>query len=723
MMKRTTFARFLLSCGCLLSSLPLCADDIVLTDADLTNAFSKRSYNRVSIHDPSIFLDTISTPNLPYFYVIGSHLGFSRKSKLQASSSWSNNLGGGESASCTLFANPSGTRVGFADAYSTQAVTTIRNYQGNEVPFPNFDAHAWQNSGFQVQGNQWAPDVVYNPTMGKWLMYMSVNGDSWCSSIVCLAASKPTGPWIYQGPVVMSGFQGTYAHNGYPAANDWQHTDLAIATGATSLPSRYAVGGNWGQYWPNCIDPCVFFDEQGELWMSYGSWSGGIWMLPLDKQTGLRDYTKQQPLQYHSGSDARNQKSDPYFGRKIAGGWYVSGEGSYIEHIGDYYFLFISYGFFAPDGGYEMRVFRSSNPDGPYVDCYGTSPLETRYRMNYGTTAATNYGMKLMGGYQWDFMANGELAQGHNSAITDKEGRSFVVYHTKFNNGTAWHEVRIHQLFLNQEGWPVAVPFEFQGETANQASVSSAESIANEEIPGDYELIFHKYNQNYAQMQIQSPTVIHLTANEGDPLNGKVSGGSIGTWSRIPGTDFIEVKFGTATYKGVLTRQTVDYSNIPTLCISALSSSSGSLTIGQNNFSYQRQMWASKPKAQAAIRYTLDNLSVPFTNGATVSTDLTLPKTGKLGASVSWSSTDETIITSAGKLGGFGGDVTLTAAITKDGYVYYKNYQLHVDGPSSLDVLGAEGGVKPVFDLTGRTPDETQQGIRIVGGKKQIIRK
>ena len=56
------------------------------------------------------------------------------------------------------------------------------------------------------------------------------------------------------------------------------------------------------------------------------------------------------------------------------------------------------------------------------------------------------------------------MAQGHNSAFTDKQGRSFVVYHSRFTNKGEGHEVRVHQLFLNDEGWIMAAPFEFDGE-------------------------------------------------------------------------------------------------------------------------------------------------------------------------------------------------------------------------------------------------------------------
>ena len=127
----------------------------------------------------------------------------------------------------------------------------------------------------------------------------------------------------------------------------------------------YKVGCKWGERWPHTRDPDVFFDEEGKLWLCDGSWSGGIWMLELDEETGLRDYDVEYPSVNGSSNGVT---SDPYFGKKIAGGYYVSGEGPYIEHIGNWYYLFVSYGFFSPDGGYEMRVFRSDKPDGPYKD-------------------------------------------------------------------------------------------------------------------------------------------------------------------------------------------------------------------------------------------------------------------------------------------------------------------------------------------------------------------
>ena len=63
--------------------------------------------------------------------------------------------------------------------------------------------------------------------------------------------------------------------------------------------------------------------------------------------------------------------------------------------------------------------------------------------------------MKILANYQWDTMPTAELAQGHNSAIVDHEGRALLVYHTRFNNNTEGHQVRVHQMFVNEDGWLV----------------------------------------------------------------------------------------------------------------------------------------------------------------------------------------------------------------------------------------------------------------------------
>ena len=662
------------------------AAQTTVTDADLQGAYSARQYNkRVVCHDPSIVIDNITNPAFPTYYIYGSHLGRGKTTAAENYQEWTVFKAGEENATATnsLFCNLSGNLVNYADAYTTHAVTSVKDCTGKTVTFGNFDAHGWQKKGNTVKGMQWAPDVIYNKTMKKWCLYMSLNGDNWASSIVCFTSDNVEGPWKYQGPVVFSGFLGKYAHNGYAAADDWKNTDFAIATGETSLPERYNVGDKWGSFWPNCIDPCVFYDDKDNLWMSYGSWSGGIFLLRLDKNNGLRDYTYTYPYEVNgkaatSAAASANTTSDPYFGKKIAGGYYVSGEASYVEKIGSHYFLFMSYGGLTSTGGYQMRVFRSENPEGPYVDCNGTSAVFNRYLMNYSATAVDNRGVLLFGGYKWDPMSGAEIAQGHNSAFTDKEGRSFVVYHSRFTNKGEGHEVRVHQLFLNDEGWIMAAPFEFDGETITNNDIATKASIADTEIAGDYQFLRHEYGQNTEAKAYESPANIRLNAD------GTISGAEKGTWERTAGTDYIALTIDDVVYRGVLVRQTIDYTDIPAIAIAALSSSSGSTTLGQKSYTKQQEVWAVKADAKAAIKYTANKINLPFDDGTVLEETPVLPTEGKLGTNVSWKSSDESILTSDGKVKGQG-EVTLTMTVSKDDYVYTKDYTIVVEAEAEKD--------------------------------------
>ena len=587
-----------------------------VSDDDLSKVYETRSYGkRVTCHDPSIVVDDITNPSAPTYYIYGSHLGRGKTTAASNYQEWSSFKAGEEATSNvnSLFANKQGTLVNYANAYASHLITEVKNCKGETVKFGNFNAHGWQFKGNNVQGMQWAPDIVYNKTMKKWCMYMSLNGDHWCSSIVCFTSDDLEGPWVYQGPVVFSGFQGTFAHNVYAAADDWKHTDLTIATGETALPARYQTGDSWGSFWPNCIDPCVFYDDDGNLWMSYGSWSGGIFMIRLDKTNGLRDYTYTFPYQRSGmtvtpGAADANCTSDPYFGKKIAGGYYVSGEASYIQKVGKYYYLFMSYGGLTAAGGYQIRVFRSEKPDGPYKDCLTSTGIDAvygKYILNFGGDAKRDEGVKLFGNYQWNSMPTAEVAQGHNSAIIDHKGRALIVYHTRFNTRGEEHEVRVHQLFVNQDGWLVAAPYEFSGETYTHEDIATRQLYQASEVVGDYQLMAHPYRQNTAAKAYEKPVTIHLLAD------GSVTGEYTGKWELVSGTSFINLTLkGTATdhsevvFKGVLTEQTIDYTNVKALCFTALSSSDGLATSGGASLQTRGlSIWGTKVKAEGTAIY------------------------------------------------------------------------------------------------------------------------
>lgn len=455
---------------------------------------------RVTCHDPSIFRDLDGT-----YYIVGSFLC------------------GASSLNLTDWTSMDSVIQG---NFTEDVKAQIREW--------NLDDRADSWNGYL-----WAPDVIYNTSMNKYCMYLSANGDDWKSNIVLLTADAFEGPYDYAGTIVYGGFN----------ADDYALTDAPLVTGEEEIPERYVTNGvdnhKWGDMYPNCIDPCVFYDDDGNLWMSYGSWSGGIFMLALDEETGLRDYTVSYETDIHS---------DAYFGKKIAGGMYVSGEASYIEKIGDYYYLFISYGGLEAARGYNVRVYRSKTPDGGYVDALGNDPYFDTYAMNFNMSR----GVRLFGGYKWRNFISGQVAQGHNSAFVDEDGRAYIVFHTRTSNGTEGHYVKVHQLFVNKEGWLVAAPYQTVGESLppNGLSVS--------QVAGDYEMIIHELDIDYESLETKKPQFITLTED------GKISGDYTGTWALEPGTPYIILNFDGVTYSGVSLEMAVENTNIETVVFTAM---------------------------------------------------------------------------------------------------------------------------------------------------------
>ena len=535
---------------------------------------------RVSVHDPSVVYDPVSK----YYYIFGSHRGVAKSADMMK---WVE-VKKGKLNNGTPIGVPWKTASSANDysynAFTTPQVTKVKK-GGVEVSLPNFDAQAWSkrgNSNYDISGNLWAPDVIWNQAMQKWCMYMSINGDNWFSSIVLLTADNIEGPYEYQAPVVISGFK---------SGTSYKDTDLELVIGEqSSLPSRYNVGSKWGERWPNNIDPCVFYDEQGKLWMSYGSWSGGIWMLELDENTGLRDYD----VEYELKGSGNGITVDPYFGKKIAGGYYVSGEASYIEYIGGYYFLFVTYGGLAAggnasdynNGGYQMRVFRSESPDGPFVDSRGIDAVFNSYQLNFGPNAVSNRGVNIFGAYtSWGNQAKGNLgerSQGHNSIIAAEDGRTYLVYHTRFQNWGESHQVRVHQVFQNKDGWLVAAPFEYTGEKVTSEEIATTQQVSTEKIPGKYKLLIHKYKLNHTKKEAAEPVEVTLTADK------KITGDLTGTWAVTEGTSYMNMVIGGIAYRGVMVEQTLEQKTDKTIAFTGLAYKSSG-TDGVTVWAYQTE--------------------------------------------------------------------------------------------------------------------------------------
>ena len=647
-----------------MASLSATAQSIQMTTAEAKSLYKNVTMHHVSVHDPSIVFDKTTG----YYYVIGSHRGLARSRDLQNWTELTEKFGvvrdNGTIETITFNAN---NKKDIERAFRTNQTKQITK-GGQIVTFGNYDAAAWacalpdgDGNEWGLDGVMWAPDIVWNPHMQKWCQYMGINGYNGNSVIVLLTADKIEGPWIYEGPVTYSGFRTTT-----DARVSWKLTDLELVIGEqNTLPDRYnkptnGNGVNWGDWWPNNIDPCAFFDEDGELWLAYGSWSGGIWMLKLNKENGLRDYDVTYATDYSPSTKAMT--SDAYFGKRIAGGCYVSGEGPYIQHIGQYYYLFVSYGGFAPDGGYQMRVFRSEKPDGPYVDCRNQPATYTSWQVNYGPNTS-NRGQLLMSSYNlWGFQTVGECAQGHNSAITDDNGRSYVVYHTKFNDGTYGHLVRVHQLFQNERGWLVAAPFEYNGEEQTDAQNATQQLFQPSEVPGTWQLLLHQYGLNHEKMEEVTPVEATFAAD------GTISGGVTGRWNIVEGTVYIHVIIGATTYYGVLTEQQLEPTSIKALCFTSLN------TLGA-------PLWGYKVRENYQLARQVNTQTVPVSNAKRISANVDLYGIPLLtDIALEWTSSEPDIFSDAGLYNPAGTEqntaVQLTVKETCGDYFWTQSYNV-----------------------------------------------
>ena len=138
---------------------------------------------------------------------------------------------------------------------------------------------------------------------------------------------------------------------------------------------------------PNCIDPELFEDKDGGLWMVYGSHFGGIYILELENSGVNWGLPKE--------NSANNALNDG-FGKKVWNGArngqtastganrVVEGPFVFYNNLTDYYYLMTTYGDLNTD--YNMHVARSRNPDGPYTDVTKT-PARREATKSQATTS------------------------------------------------------------------------------------------------------------------------------------------------------------------------------------------------------------------------------------------------------------------------------------------------------------------------------------------------
>ncbi|WP_322923688.1 LamG-like jellyroll fold domain-containing protein [Paenibacillus campi] len=513
------------------------------------------------------------------------------------------------------------------------------------------DALSWAQTN-----TLWAADVIQLADGKFYMYYNACKGDSPRSAMGIAVADHIEGPYRDQGIFLKSGM--------------WNQ---ASADG-TIYDARIH---------PNTVDPDVFFDKEGKLWMVYGSYSGGIFVMQMDPVTG-------KPLPQQG------------YGKKLIGGNHSRIEGAYMLYSPqtDDYYLFLSFGGLDATGGYNLRVVRSKTPDGPFYDAAGNDMTNVKSDPSkplFDDASIEPYGVKIIGNYQFERQIGdpgtgtgaGAVSPGHNSAYYDEQtGRYFLIFHSRFPGRGEQHQVRTHEMFMNADGWLTVAPYRYAGEQNPQAKVSA------NEIPGDYQWIIQ---DKHISADLHKAVSVTLTAD------GTITGAVTGTW-QLQDNNTARITVGKTAYTGVFLHEINADSGKTVLTLTALSKD------GTSVWGSQREVQKDKQLVSAVDQ----DLSLGDTDR--IFYDLNLPLTGTRGVQISWHSNKPEIISDTGKVtrpaaGEGDARVTLIATITKNGAKKHKNFKVNVleqaQGPLLSQYTFNESSGMTVTDSTYNHYDGT----------------
>lgn len=245
-----------------------------------------------------------------------------------------------------------------------------------------------------ARGSLWAPDISF--FNGRYHLYYSVSSFGSQRSAIGLAtnatldATAPEYRWEDHGPVV--------------------HSVPGVSTF-------------------NAIDPNVVLDTEGEPWLSWGSFWGGIKLRRIDAATGMLSAsdTTLHSLAARQGPDVAEGPENTQ-----------SIEAPFIIRRGDYYYLFVSFDMCCRGlrSTYNIRVGRAEAVTGPYVDEHGIAMTQAG-----GTLVLAGAG-RVRG-------------PGHNSVLIEGD-KHYLVHHFYDAESEGRSRLQIRPIAWTEDGWPIA---------------------------------------------------------------------------------------------------------------------------------------------------------------------------------------------------------------------------------------------------------------------------
>ena len=150
----------------------------------------------------------------------------------------------------------------------------------------------------------------------------------------------------------------------------------------------------------NAIDPGAFLDPNtGRFWLTYGSYFGYIRQVELDPKTGARIDPNDKP-------------------RDLA----INGEASDMFYHDGWYYLLMTHGSCCrgSDSGYNIRMGRSKNVNGPFIDAMGVDMIEGGGKLLIGSgdrkVGAGHFGLLDLGEGVLKFSMHWEADLDHGGA-------------------------------------------------------------------------------------------------------------------------------------------------------------------------------------------------------------------------------------------------------------------------------------------------------------------
>ena len=242
------------------------------------------------------------------------------------------------------------------------------------------------------KGHIWAPDISYHN--GLYYLYYAVSAFGKNTSCIGLTTNKTLNT----------------------ASKDYQWIDRGKVI--QSVPGR--------DMW-NAIDPNEIDDEQGNHWLTFGSFWSGIKLFKLSND--LKSVA--EPEQWYTVAARQRNFLLP---DSVAGDAAI--EAPFVFKKDNYYYLFVSFDYCCrgEKSTYKIMVGRSEKIQGPYIDRDGVA-------MNLGGGS-----LLLEGDKNWHGV-------GHN-AVATFDGTDYLVFHGYDANDNGKSKLRIEKLnWIN--GWPV----------------------------------------------------------------------------------------------------------------------------------------------------------------------------------------------------------------------------------------------------------------------------